>query len=179
MNKIILIGNLTRDPESNTTTSGVNFTRFCIAVNRPYTSASGDRFADYFDIVCWRQLADRCAKYLYISVVSMKTAKGSSARLSKLLPTKWSFSRRSKTPNALSPNSCRMRLLRTSLKGLSLYLILKNYHSNHTYAVFPLFCPIFSRSRIRAINNQADFFALYIKKANPIVNQAKNIVNDC
>lgn len=65
MNKIILIGNLTRDPESNTTQSGVNFTRFNIAVNRPFTNASGERVADYFDIICWRQLADRCAKYLY------------------------------------------------------------------------------------------------------------------
>ncbi len=65
MNKITLIGNLTRDPESNTTQSGVNFTRFTIAVNRPFTNANGERVADYFDVICWRQLADRCAKYLY------------------------------------------------------------------------------------------------------------------
>ena len=65
MNKIILIGNLTRDPESNTTSSGVNFTRFNVAVNRPFANSSGERVADYFDVICWRQLADRCAKYLY------------------------------------------------------------------------------------------------------------------
>lgn len=65
MNRINLIGNLTRDPESNTTQSGVNFTRFNIAVNRPFTNAAGERVADYFDIICWRQLAERCAKYLY------------------------------------------------------------------------------------------------------------------
>lgn len=65
MNKIILIGNLTRDPESGSTNSGVNFTRFTIAVNRPFTNADGERVADYFDIIAWRQLADRCAKYLF------------------------------------------------------------------------------------------------------------------
>ncbi len=65
MNKIILIGNLTRDPESNTTQSGVNFTRFNIAVNRPFANANGERVADYFEVICWRQLADRCAKYLF------------------------------------------------------------------------------------------------------------------
>ena len=65
MNKIILIGNLTRDPESNTTPGGVNFTRFTIAVNRPFTNSSGERVADYFDVICWRMLADRCSKYLF------------------------------------------------------------------------------------------------------------------
>lgn len=65
MNKILLIGNLTRDPESNTTSSGVNFTRFNVAVNRPFANSSGERVADYFDVICWRQLADRCAKYLF------------------------------------------------------------------------------------------------------------------
>ena len=43
MNKIILIGNLTRDPESSSTQGGVNFTRFNIAVNRPFTNANGER----------------------------------------------------------------------------------------------------------------------------------------
>ncbi len=65
MNKIILIGNLTRDPESSVTQGGVNFTRFQIAVNRPFTNSAGERLADYFDVICWRQLADSCAKYLY------------------------------------------------------------------------------------------------------------------
>lgn len=65
MNKITLIGNLTRDPETGSTQSGVNFTRFTIAVNRPFTNAQGERVADYFDIICWRMLADRCSKYLF------------------------------------------------------------------------------------------------------------------
>ncbi|MDE6028735.1 MAG: single-stranded DNA-binding protein [Clostridiales bacterium] len=65
MNKIILIGNLTKDPECGATAGGVNFTRFNIAVNRPFTNSAGERVADYFDIVVWRGLAERCAKYLF------------------------------------------------------------------------------------------------------------------
>lgn len=65
MNKITLIGNLTRDPESNTTQSGVGFTRFTIAVNRPFTNSAGERVADYFNVICWRELGERCAKYLF------------------------------------------------------------------------------------------------------------------
>lgn len=64
-NHIFLIGNLTRDPEVSSTQGGVNFTRFNIAVNRPFANEQGERIADYFDIVTWRNLADRCAKYLY------------------------------------------------------------------------------------------------------------------
>ena len=65
MNKITLIGNLTRDPETGSTQGGVNFTRFTIAVNRPFTNPQGERGADYSDVVAWRTLADRCAKYLF------------------------------------------------------------------------------------------------------------------
>lgn len=65
MNKITLIGNLTRDPESGSTQGGINFTRFTIAVNRSFTNSNGERVADYFDVICWRMLAERCAKYLF------------------------------------------------------------------------------------------------------------------
>lgn len=65
MNKITLIGNLVRDPESGSTNGGVNFTRFTIAVNRPFTTSDGERVADYFDVIAWRGLAERCAKYLF------------------------------------------------------------------------------------------------------------------
>lgn len=64
MNKIILIGNLTRDPDANTTAGGVNFTRFTIAVNRIYANAAGERVADYFDVIAWRNVGELCAKYL-------------------------------------------------------------------------------------------------------------------
>ena len=65
MNKIILIGNLTRDPESGSTQGGVIFTRFNIAVNRMFTNSAGERVADYLDVICWNKLAERCAKYLF------------------------------------------------------------------------------------------------------------------
>lgn len=65
MNKIVIIGNLTRDPESGVTHDGVNFAHFTVAVNRPFTNAAGERLADYFDVVAWRVLGERCAKYLY------------------------------------------------------------------------------------------------------------------
>lgn len=64
MNKVILIGNLTKDPELTTTTSGVNVVRFSIAVQRKYTNSEGERETDFFNIVAWRGLADICHRYL-------------------------------------------------------------------------------------------------------------------
>lgn len=64
MNKCIFIGNLTRDPEHSTTGGGISFCRFTIAVTRSFTNANGEREADFINIVCWRNLADLCARYL-------------------------------------------------------------------------------------------------------------------
>jgi len=64
MNKVILIGNLTRDPESSQTTSGVAYCRFAIAVNRAYSNAEGNKEVDYFNIIAWRSTAESCGKYL-------------------------------------------------------------------------------------------------------------------
>jgi len=65
MNKITLIGNLTRDPEISTTSSGVQVCRFGIAVNRRFqTAENGERVTDFFNIVAWRQLAETCSKFL-------------------------------------------------------------------------------------------------------------------
>lgn len=64
MNKLFLIGNLTRDPELAQTTSGVSVCKFSIAVNRSYTNANGERDADYINIITWRGLAENCGKYL-------------------------------------------------------------------------------------------------------------------
>lgn len=64
MNKAILIGNLTRDPEARTTQSGVAVTTFTIAVNRRFTNQQGVREADFIPIVTWRQTAELCARYL-------------------------------------------------------------------------------------------------------------------
>ena len=63
MNKVFLIGNLTRDPELTETTSGVALCRFAIAVNRNYGSADGERKTDFFNIVAWRGLGETVARF--------------------------------------------------------------------------------------------------------------------
>lgn len=64
MNKLYLIGNLTKDPETRTTPSGVTVCSFTIAVNRRFANSDGDRQTDFFRINAWRQLGDVCARYL-------------------------------------------------------------------------------------------------------------------
>ena len=63
MNKAIIIGRLTRDPEMRTTTSGTNSTTFTVAVSRNYTSANGERETDFINCVAWRKQAENIAKY--------------------------------------------------------------------------------------------------------------------
>lgn len=64
MNKVILIGNLTRDPELTETPSGVPVCRFAIAVSRDYADSQGNRETDFFNITTWRGKAETCGKYL-------------------------------------------------------------------------------------------------------------------
>ena len=61
MNKAILIGNLTRDPELAETKDGISVCRFTIAVNR--YSYAGENQTDFFNIVAWRGLGENVAKY--------------------------------------------------------------------------------------------------------------------
>ena len=62
MNKILLTGNLTRDPELSETQSGVAVCRFAIAVKRRFSS-EGEPQADFFNITAWRGLAESVARY--------------------------------------------------------------------------------------------------------------------
>lgn len=65
MNKVFLIGNLTRDPEIRSTQSGVAVCNFSIAVNRRFRNPqTGQQETDFLNIVAWRQLAELCSKYL-------------------------------------------------------------------------------------------------------------------
>ena len=64
MNKVYLIGNLTRDPEVAETSGGVPYCRFSIAVNRNFTNADGAREADFFNIIVWRGQAEPCGRFL-------------------------------------------------------------------------------------------------------------------
>lgn len=63
MNKLMIIGNLTKDPELRTTTSGISVCSFTVAVNRK-RSANGEQEVDYFRVTAWRERGEICAKYL-------------------------------------------------------------------------------------------------------------------
>lgn len=63
MNKLILIGNLTRDPEQRTTPNGVTVCNFTLAVNRR-SKTGQEQETDFFRVTAWRQLGENCAKYL-------------------------------------------------------------------------------------------------------------------
>ncbi len=64
MNKVYLIGNLTRDPELSTTNSGVSVCRFSVAVSRRFANADGTRETDFFNVTAWRNTADICSRFL-------------------------------------------------------------------------------------------------------------------
>lgn len=64
MNRVFLIGNLTRDPELTQTPNGISVCRFSIAVNRPYTQGdNAERQTDFFNCTAWRGLGENIAKY--------------------------------------------------------------------------------------------------------------------
>ena len=63
MNKALLIGRLTRDPELRTTPTGRNVCQFSIAVSRNFTNANGDREADFINCVVWDKQAENLVKY--------------------------------------------------------------------------------------------------------------------
>ncbi|MBC8532047.1 single-stranded DNA-binding protein [Gehongia tenuis] len=64
MNKAIIVGNLTRDPELRATGSGISVCSFTVAVNRRFKDQNGETQADFIPVVVWRQQGENCAKYL-------------------------------------------------------------------------------------------------------------------
>ena len=64
MNKVFLIGRLTRDPELRYTSSNIPVASFSIAVNRTFANQNGEREADFINIVVWRKQAENCKNYL-------------------------------------------------------------------------------------------------------------------
>ena len=64
MNKLTIIGNLTREPELRTTSAGINVCDFSVAVNRRRTQNADQPEADFFRVTAWRGLGESCAKYL-------------------------------------------------------------------------------------------------------------------
>ena len=63
LNRIILMGRLTRDPELRRTQSGTAVTSFSLAVDRDFKSQSGEKETDFIDIVAWRATAEFVSKY--------------------------------------------------------------------------------------------------------------------
>jgi len=64
LNRIVLIGRLTRDPELRYTSNGTPVCNFTIAVERNYTNRKGEHDVDFINIVTWRGLAENCARHL-------------------------------------------------------------------------------------------------------------------
>jgi single stranded DNA-binding protein len=64
MNKVSLVGRLTREPELRLTADGAQVGNFTLAVNRIWKNADGERKADFIPVVIWRKQAEHCAKYL-------------------------------------------------------------------------------------------------------------------
>ncbi len=63
MNKVLLVGRLTRDPELRTTQSGIAVARFTLAVNQNFTNRNGERGTDFINCVVWERQATNIAKY--------------------------------------------------------------------------------------------------------------------
>lgn len=63
MNKALLVGRITIKPELRTTSSGIPFTRFSVAINRPFTN-NGERTADFINILVWRKQAENVCNFL-------------------------------------------------------------------------------------------------------------------
>ena len=83
MNKLTIIGNLTRDPELRTTSTGINVCSFTVAVNRRRSANGNQPEADFFRVSAWRQLGENCQRYLakgrkvaVVGAVSVQTYTG-------------------------------------------------------------------------------------------------------
>ena len=100
MNKVFLIGNLTRDPELSETNSGIPVCRFAIAVNRRFSSANGEQQTDFFNVTAWRNLAETVSRY---------TKKGNKVAVTG------SIQIRNFEDNSATWNSSRPRAARTAL----------------------------------------------------------------
>lgn len=64
LNKVVLIGRLTKDPDLRYTTSNIPTVNFTLAVNRPFTNQSGAREADFINVIVWRKQAENVKKYI-------------------------------------------------------------------------------------------------------------------
>ncbi|GGB42939.1 single-stranded DNA-binding protein [Lentibacillus populi] len=64
LNRVVLVGRLTKDPDLRYTATGVAVANFTIAVNRPFSNQQGEREADFINCVVWRRPAENLANYM-------------------------------------------------------------------------------------------------------------------
>ncbi|MFD1928360.1 single-stranded DNA-binding protein [Sporosarcina siberiensis] len=64
INRVVLVGRLTKDPELKYTQTGIAVTRFTLAVNRTFQNAQGEREADFISCIAWRKQAENVANFL-------------------------------------------------------------------------------------------------------------------
>jgi|SRR5699024_3025102 len=64
LNRVVLVGRLTKDPDLRYTQSGVAVANFTVAVNRPFSNQQGEREADFINCVVWRKAAENLANYM-------------------------------------------------------------------------------------------------------------------
>lgn len=101
LNRVILIGRLTRDPELRYTPSGVPVAHFSLAVDRNFTNQQGERETDFIDIVVWRKLAETISNHLTkgrlvavqgrLQVRSYETQDGQKRRVSEVVADQVAF----------------------------------------------------------------------------------------
>ena len=64
VNRVVLVGRITRDPETQQTNTGIPYVRFSVACNRPFKNENGERQADFINCVAWRSQADFMSKFV-------------------------------------------------------------------------------------------------------------------
>lgn len=64
LNRVVITGRLTKDPDLRYTPNGVAVSNFTIAVNRPFSNNQGDRDADFINCVIWRKPAENLAQFM-------------------------------------------------------------------------------------------------------------------
>lgn len=95
LNRVILIGRLTRDPELRYTPQGVPVASFALAVDRPFSNQQGEREADFIDCIAWRKLAETVGNHLTkgrlvavegrLQIRSYETQDGSKRRVAEVI----------------------------------------------------------------------------------------------
>ena len=64
INRVVLVGRITRDPETQQTSAGIPYVRFTVAVNRPFKDQNGERLADFINCIAWRAQAEFLQKFV-------------------------------------------------------------------------------------------------------------------